>query len=73
MVDLLRLDDRSAPACVVAHRGAVDLVDRLAESGAAWMPRVDVLEADGRLTVRVAVPGYTADDLDITVEMMPEG
>jgi len=33
-----------------------------------WAPRVDVLDSDNALTVRVEAPGVDPDDLDITVE-----
>lgn len=33
-----------------------------------WAPRVDVLDSDNALTVRVEAPGVDPEDLDITVE-----
>lgn len=33
-----------------------------------WSPRIDVLDSDNSLTVRVEAPGVDPEDLDITVE-----
>lgn len=37
-------------------------------SDSAWLPRINVAELEDTLTVSVAVPGYSADALDITIE-----
>ena len=33
-----------------------------------WMPRVDVFEADGAITVRAELPGVDADSVEVTHE-----
>jgi HSP20 family protein len=33
-----------------------------------WIPRVDVLDKEGYLVVRVEVPGMKSEDIDVTVE-----
>ena len=48
-------------------------LDRLFEegtrqSGATWMPRVDVFERDNALIVRAEVPGVDVEDIDVEVE-----
>jgi hypothetical protein len=39
---------------------------RRRDGGLAWIPSVDVTEADDRLVVTVEVPGLERDDLDLT-------
>ena len=34
----------------------------------AWLPRIDVLEQDGTITVRAAVPGVDAESIEVTHE-----
>lgn len=43
-----------------------DFGPRTMRSG--WAPRIDVLDADAALTVRVEAPGVDPESLDITVE-----
>jgi HSP20 family protein len=46
--------------------------DRMFEEGTAaprtWAPRIDVFTTDEQLTVRTAIPGVDAEDIEITVE-----
>jgi HSP20 family protein len=44
--------------------------DRFFEQAAdrPWIPRVDVLDGDGSLIVRVEVPGLRSEDINVTVE-----
>lgn len=34
----------------------------------AWSPRVDIYEADGALTLRFELAGFSAEDLEVTLE-----
>lgn len=34
----------------------------------SWLPRMDVLDRQDRLVIRVEIPGVPADDIEITVE-----
>jgi len=38
------------------------------DSSRAWAPRVDVLESDGALVARFEVAGFSAEDLEVTLE-----
>lgn len=33
-----------------------------------WLPAIDILEEEGRLTVKAELPGISADDVQVTVE-----
>ena len=33
-----------------------------------WMPRVDIYEVDGTLNIRYELAGFSADDLEVTLE-----
>lgn len=33
-----------------------------------WAPRLDVYEVDGTLTIRAALPGFDAEQLEVTLE-----
>lgn len=33
-----------------------------------WIPRVDVYEVEGALSVRAELPGFSAEDLDVSLE-----
>ncbi len=44
------------------------LLDTEMTAERTWVPRIDAFDSDGKLMVRVEVPGVKPEDIDVTVE-----